>query len=210
MSGAVGRRTRRGLLAVVSSLAVAAVTTGCGRAPERPDAYGPAGRDATRVEVTYAIDPSDERELASFGENVFVGRVLGRARTVSAATSAPQTPVSLTVFDVAVKRNIKGRLKGVVRVAQYGRDTYTGAAKRARGGGAAVGERWQGDPLLRAGEEVLFVTRRNARSGWHTIVAQPYADRRLRTPAERSRLMRVFTDAAKTPRAKDRSRPASP
>ena len=62
-------------------------------------------------------------------------------------------------------------------------------------------ELWDNDPILKPGEVALFGTRRDADHGWHTIVAQPFADRRIRSRAEGDRVVREFKPAHETSRA---------
>lgn len=72
------------------------------------------------------------------------------------------------------------------------------------GGKRATGrevELFEGDPLLRPGELVLLATRRDAARDWHTIVAQPFADRRIPSQTDRERLVLEFERARKAKRS---------
>ena len=45
--------------------------------------------DVVNVEVDYAIEPTDERQLVGSATNVFVGRVIGRVGAEGAPLSGP-------------------------------------------------------------------------------------------------------------------------
>jgi hypothetical protein len=65
--------------------------------------------DVVNVEVDYAIEPTDERQLVGSATNVFVGRVIGRVGAEGAPLSGPgDRVVPRTQFSVVVLENIKG------------------------------------------------------------------------------------------------------
>ena len=74
-------------------------------------AEGPTGTDGdvVNVEVDYAFEPPDERQLVGFATNVFVGRVIGKVGAEGAPLPGPADRVMpRTQFSVVVLRNIKG------------------------------------------------------------------------------------------------------
>jgi hypothetical protein len=172
---------------------------GCGsdRAHDRRDA---SAKGSTHTEVAYAFDAADKRELVAFSNNVFVGRVLRRTAAVRMRTSASSVEVPQTRFAVHVVKNIKGRLRGTVTVAQYGGPIEAVVVRDGRRRVERDVDVWEGDPLLKPGEQVLLATRRDPARGTHTIVAQPFADRRIRDQSQGDRLVREFTEARRARR----------
>jgi hypothetical protein len=70
---------------------------------------GTGGGDVVDLEVDYAFEPTDERELVGFATNVFVGRVVGKVGAEGAPVSGPRDDViPRTQLSVAVLNNIKG------------------------------------------------------------------------------------------------------
>jgi hypothetical protein len=150
-------------------------------------AEGPTGTnggdDVVNVEVDYAFEPTDERQLVGFATNVFVGRVIGKVGAEGAPLSGPGDHVMpRTQFSVVVLRNIKGELDGKVRVSQSG------------GYDKSVGRevRIQGDPLLKPGQELLFVTHYDHEEGWYTIAAQPFGTVAVEDELQRADLVERF------------------
>jgi hypothetical protein len=152
-------------------------------------AEGPAGTgsgDVVNVEVDYAFEPTDERQLVGFATNVFVGRVTGKVGAEGAPLSGPGEPVMpRTQFSVAVLENIKGDLGGKVTVSQSG------------GYDKSVGRevRIEGDPLLKPGQELLLVTSYNREEGWYTIAAQPFGTVPIEDERQRTDLVERFEEA---------------
>ena len=62
----------------------------------------------------YAFDPEDDRALAAYATDIFVGRVLGQVGAVGAPTSAPGQELPQTQYTVEVLETIKGAAAGVV------------------------------------------------------------------------------------------------
>jgi len=141
---------------------------------------------AGTLEVAYAFEPTDEKQLVGFATNVFVGRVVEKVGAEGAPLSGPGGEVvPRTQFSVAVLKNIKGDLGGKVVVSQTG--GYDGA------GGEEV--RVEGDPLLKPGQQRLFVTSYDEQEGWYTIVAQPFGDVRIEDERQRTDLVEKFEQA---------------
>ena len=151
-------------------------------------AEGPTGTDGdvVNVVVDYAIEPTDERQLVGSATNVFVGRVIGKVGAEGAPLSGPGDRVMpRTQFSVAVLENIKGDLGGKVTVIQTG--GYDKAVDRA--------VRIEGDPLLKPGQELLFVTSYNPEEGWYTIAAQPFGTVPIEDQQQRTDLVERFEQA---------------
>jgi hypothetical protein len=151
-------------------------------------AEGPTGTDGdvVNVEVDYAIEPTDERQLVGSATNVFVGRVIGKVEAEGAPLSGPGDRVMpRTQFSVVVLENIKGDLGGKVTVSQTG------------GYDKSVGRevRIEGDPLLKPGQELLFVTNYNREEGWYTIAAQPFGTVPIEDERQRTDLVERFEQA---------------
>jgi hypothetical protein len=138
------------------------------------------------VDASYAFDVSDPRELALFADNIFIGRVDTEIGTFNDGR------MPNTHYRVEVLENVKGRLKGRVRVNQDGgfnEDENTVILM-------------QGDQLLKAGDTYLLVTkgalRRNGNGKpkvlWHTLVPV-YGDVPIANEAERVEIVEKFQRA---------------
>lgn len=192
------RGWRAGVFASFAAVILLWAGLGCGAdtvpTPEAPVETG-------GMEASHSFNAADKRQLVAFADNVFVGRVIKRTGSVTSPTSSPDTRVPETQSGVEVMKSIKGELEGTVTVSQFGGPVDV-VVERA---GRRVTERevdlFQSDPLLKPGEVVVLATRRNPSRDWHTIVAQPFANRRARNRAERDRLVREFTQARKAQRA---------
>ena len=68
----------------------------------------------------YALDPRDDRALAAYATDIFIGRVLGQTGTTGAPTSAPGQELPQSQFAVEVLQPVKGQAEGVVTVNQVG------------------------------------------------------------------------------------------
>jgi hypothetical protein len=151
---------------------------------------GPTGmaneNDRTTGDVIYPFDPRDDRLLAGFATDILVGRVTAVAGTIGAPTSAPGQTVPQTQFVVRVLHLVKGTASGTVTVNQVGGvDDLTNRLFLL-----------EGDPLLTTGTTALFVTTFVPDLGWHQIVAPSYADIRIGSPQQRTRLVERFARAA--------------
>src|SRR3954464_6670023 len=112
----------------------------------------------------YELDPPDDRALAAYATDIFVGRVLDQSSAVGAPPSAPGQELPQSPFAVEVSHVVKGRAGGVVTVNQVG-----GLDKQA-------GEPMllEGDALLRSGASELFLVVSVPERGWYQIVAAGY------------------------------------
>ena len=94
----------------------------------------------SRMQVIAVADFSDDRRLAGFAQDLFVGRVSGEGRTDDTE------PVIQTDFPVEVLDSIKGPARGTVVVAQQG--GYLPASNELRV--------MENDQLLEPGRTYLF------------------------------------------------------
>lgn len=178
-----GRITRILLLLTVAAagLVVYSVLT--------KEPYGTDGADSgdvINVEVNYAFEPTDERQLVGFATNVFVGRVVEKVGTEGAPLSGPgDRAMPRTQFSVAVLNNIKGDLGGQVTVSQTGGyDRVTDRQVRV-----------EGDPFLTPEREYLLITSYDREEGWYTIAAQPFGTVRIEGGRHRAGLVKKFEQA---------------
>ncbi|MBT2691317.1 hypothetical protein J7I93_24585 [Bacillus sp. ISL-47] len=104
------------------------------------------------INIDYVIDTSNPKAVLGFSDNVFLGKVIKQVGTKSLSTY-PETQ-----FEVKVIDNIKGELKGIVKVNQAGGDE---------------GENlflMENDKLLIEGYTYLFATRYLKEENWHTVI----------------------------------------
>lgn len=157
------------------------------KAPAEPTEGLAEGERTPRCEgmaiVDHAFDVTDDRMLVGFADNVFVGRVAEKVGAEGSASSG----IPYTLFSVEVLENVKGNLDGAITVAQEG--GYDPAA------GCVM--LMDGDPLLKPGQEVLFVTRYDGRNRRHQITTSGYGDLRVGSRAQRDALVRRFERAEK-------------
>ncbi len=154
-------------------------------AREAPET-GAGGGEVVNLEVNYAFEPTDEKQLVGFATHVFVGRVIGQVGAEGAALSGGgDDVVPRTQFSVEVLKGIKGDLGGEVTVSQTG--GYDGPEGR--------GVRVEDDTMMKPGQQRLFVTSYDEQEGWYTIVAQPYGDIRIESESQRANLVAAFERA---------------
>ena len=219
------------IVAAVVAFGLAALLGGCARSPtaDRSPEGGASGGSAERgheegneatrpvydggpcgpvdamgmITADYAFDPSDDRNLVGFADNVFLGRVVEVEDIVSTSdTSAPPEDPRST-FAVEVSENVKGNLEGTVRVAQDGGCVEYRADGDYPEQGIREGERVRaltlvdGDSLLERGEEYLLLTRYDERHRWHQIAISPSGNIRIENEKHREALVRRFERAEK-------------
>ena len=134
--------------------------------------------------VEHGFSGSDDSDLVSFADNVFVGRVEKRVGSTRAESYGQ---MGRTRFSVEVLGNAKGRLGGIVTVSQQG------AYDPERGCATLM----EDDPLLQPGQEIMFFTRRDEGRGWHQIFSAGYGDVRIEDEQHREELVRRFERAQK-------------
>ena len=142
----------------------------------------------TNVVIThpaYAYDFSDERILVGAAEYVFLGEVVEQVGDKGVPTSAPDIEIPQTQFLVKVITEIKGKLPPEVVVSQSsGVDKSTGDLILI-----------DGDPVLKAGETVLFAVNTEPDFDWYTIVAGPFGATRAKDALAAEALVARFTAA---------------
>jgi hypothetical protein len=153
-----------------------------GRAPE---ATGAAGIG----HPVYALDPGDDRALAAYATDIFIGRVREQTGAAGAPTSAPGQELPQSQFAVEVLHLLKGQAGGVVTVNQIG-----GLDRQAR-----QLMLLEGDALLRPGTSELFLAVSVPQRGWYQIVAAGHGHLPADDSARRQRLIDRFTQATAEP-----------
>jgi hypothetical protein len=161
----------------------------------QPSASGHDHQGPAVIETLHAFDVADEKQIVGFADNVFVGRVEEKVGNkpmkgvVRADANSPEGPPAFmpeTQFSVEVLDNIKGSLQGTVTVSQVGGDVdFQDAPVKI-----------ENDPIMRAGETVLFATRYDEKAGHHQVVSPKFGDVRIEGAAERARVVETF-EAAK-------------
>ena len=100
-------------------------------------------------------DLSDDRKLAGFVQNIFIGRVLEKSGQTE-EYGWPETQFKVRVLDV-----LKGTVEGEIIVNQQGGIWEEDGSKYRR----------EGDPnLIEPGEFYLFATRYYDVEDWHTVM----------------------------------------
>ena len=158
------------LIATLAVIAGALQLRSTGDAIEQPPKI-------SRMQVVAVADFSDDRRLAGFAQDLFVGRVFGEGRTDDTE------PVIQTDFPVEVLDSVKGPARGSVVVAQQG--GYLPASNELR--------LMENDQLLEPGRTYLFATRTDA-AGRHLLVPE-FGDLLVRNAAHRDELRQRFTEA---------------
>jgi hypothetical protein len=137
----------------------------------------------------YALDPRDDRALAAYATDIFIGRVRGQTGAAGAPTSAPGQELPQSQFAVEVLQLVKGRAAGVVTVNQVG-----GLDEQTR-----QFMLLEGDALLRPGASELFLVVSVPERGWYQIVAAGHGHLPADDPAQRKTLIDRFTQATDEP-----------
>jgi hypothetical protein len=167
--------------AALALLAAGAVTAGAFQlAPVRNADGGQAPR-IIRIESTQVADFSDDRRLAGFAEDVFLGQVAGAGSTID------KPPLVETDFPVRVLETIKGSARGTVTVTQQG--GYLPGNNEL--------QLIDGDPPLQPGRTYLFATRSDP-AGRHYLVPR-FGDVPVQDAAHRTELRERFTEAGRSP-----------
>jgi hypothetical protein len=133
----------------------------------------------------YELDPTDDRALAAYATDIFIGRVLDQTGAVGAPTSAPGQELPQSQFAVEVLHLLKGQAAGVVTVNQVG-----GLDMQAE-----EIMLLEGDLLLRPGAIELFLVVSVPERGWYQIVAGGYGHVPTDDPARRETLIDRFAQA---------------
>src|SRR5215207_9658006 len=137
----------------------------------------------------YAFDPGDDRALAAYATDIFIGRVSGQTGAAGAPTSAPGQELPQSQFAVEVLHLLKGQAAGVVTVNQVG-----GPDPQAH-----QIMLLEGDALLRPGARELFLVVSVPERGWYQIIAGGHGHVAADDPAQRQTLIDRFTQATDEP-----------
>src|SRR5215207_5868098 len=137
----------------------------------------------------YELDPTDDRALAAYATDIFIGRVLDQTGAVGAPTSAPGQELPQSQFAVEVLHLLKGRAAGVVTVNQVG-----GLDQQAH-----QIMLLEGDALLRPEVSELFLVVSVPERGWYQIVAAGHGHLSADDPAQRKSLIDRFAQASDKP-----------
>jgi hypothetical protein len=133
----------------------------------------------------YELDATDDRALADYATDIFIGRVLDQTGAAGAPTSAPDQELPQSQFAVEVLQLLKGRAAGVVTVNQVG-----GLDQQAH-----QIMLLEGDALLRPGASELFLVVSVPERGWYQIVAAGYGHLPADDPTQRETLIDRFAQA---------------
>ena len=148
-------------------------------------AAGAGARESGIGHPIYVIDPRDDRAMAAYATDIFIGRVLSRTGDAGAPTSAPGQEVPQSQFAVEVLHAVKGAAEGVVTVNQVG--GLDAQARRTM--------LLEGDALLRPGRSELFLVVYVPEMEWYQIVAAGHGHLPADVVAEREALIDRFTQA---------------
>jgi hypothetical protein len=133
----------------------------------------------------YDLDPRDDRAMAAYATDIFIGRILSQTGNAGAPTSAPGQEVPQSQFAVEVLQVLKGEAGGVVTVNQVG--GLDAQAKRMM--------LFEGDALLRPGASELFLVVQVPEMGWYQIVAAGYGHLPADDSGQRTMLVDRFAHA---------------
>ena len=144
-----------------------------------------AADDAVVAQPMYSLDPNDDREMAAYATDIFVGRVLATSGAVGAPTTAPGADLPQTQYAVEVVQTSKGDAAGVVTVNQVGGiDAQSGQVFLLAG-----------DAPVQPGASELFLTVDVPERGWHQIVAGGFGHLAADDPAQLAALVARFDNA---------------
>jgi hypothetical protein len=145
--------------------------------------------DAGMGHPIFALDPRDDRSLAAYATDIYIGRVLDQTGAVGAPTSAPGQELPQSQFAVEVLHVLKGQARGVVTVNQVGGlDPQAGQTMLL-----------EGDALLRPGASELFLVVFVPERRWYQIVAAGHGHVPADDPDQRETLIDRFTQATNEP-----------
>jgi hypothetical protein len=145
--------------------------------------------DAEIGHPIYELDPTDDRALAAYATDIFIGRVRHQTGAVGAPTSAPGQELPQSQFAVEVLHLVKGQAAGMVTINQVG--GFDQQAHQIM--------LLEGDALLRPGASELFLAVSVPERGWYQIVAAGHGHLAADDPAQRKTLIDRFTQATDEP-----------
>jgi hypothetical protein len=145
--------------------------------------------DAVIGHPIYELDATDDRALADYATDIFIGRVLDQTGAAGARTSAPGQELPQSQFAVEVLQLLKGQAAGVVTVNQVG-----GLDQQAH-----QIMLLEGDALLHPGASELFLVVSVPERGWYQIVAAGHGHLSADDPAQWKTLIDRFAQASDKP-----------
>ena len=155
-------------------------------ADQQPSQIEPPDMGSSNMEVRYAFDATDPRELVGFATNVFVGQVGEETNSQGTPLSGPgERVMPRTQFSIEVLKNVKGDAEGKVTVSQ------TGGYDEEEGREVRV----EGNSLLEPGKKYMFVTSYNPEEEWYVVVAQPFGNVLVEGEARRRDVEERFEQA---------------
>ena len=149
-------------------------------------------REDVIVDPLWAIDRSDDRQLAGAAHNIFFGQV---AEEVG---SEEYQGTLETQFRVRVLEVLKGDLSGEITVNQQGGTYPDGAIYQI-----------VGDKFLEPGYSYFFATRLSSSKGWHTVIPE-FGDVKLDVAANASKAAALASSTAGTYRSRFTTAVADP
>ena len=176
-------------LAAALSFAVAGVIVAQWHGQRAASVDAPSAAVQSRVgHPIYDLDPRDDRAMAAYATDIFIGRVLSQTGDAGAPTSAPGQELPQSQFGVEVLQMVKGEAAGVVTINQVG------------GLDAEAGQTMllDGDVLLLQGQIELFLVVRVPEREWYQIVAASHGHLPADDPIARVALIDRFTEALLT------------
>jgi hypothetical protein len=129
--------------------------------------------------------PTNDKQRADRATDIFVGRVLSRARDVTILEPRPPfpptdpQPVESTIYAVEVLETLKGSASEVVIVRQRNEFNHMTSPQN------------DGDPELMAGEEAVFVCYWESKE-WCTLIEGRYGHTRINSDSERAETVDRF------------------
>lgn len=138
------------------------------------------------VNAIWPFDFSDERVLMGVSSHAFLGRVIEQVGTEGIPIDNVDEEIPQTQFAVEVLEVVKGGLPNTVTVNQSsGINKTTGNLELV-----------EGDPLLKPGEIVFFVTWYDPETGFYDIGGASHGAVRVENAAEQTTVIARFTEAA--------------
>jgi hypothetical protein len=148
-----------------------------------------ATADLETGDPIFEIDPRDDRALAAYATDIFIGKVLRQTGAVGAPTSAPGQEIPQSQFAVDVLHAIKGKAEGVVTINQVGGlDRDAGQIMLLAG-----------DTLLRPGASEVFLLVFVPERKWYQIVAGGHGHLPVGDEARRAALIERFAQTSAPP-----------
>lgn len=124
---------------LVSTLIAAAVLGAGGAYAITANDRGQSAAGAEPIHMSYAFDPTDKAKMIDFAEEAFMGRVVGKVKTIEDDAS--------TLWTVEVIDTVKGAKTGKVQVKQQAYVDSDGLLHES-----------EDQPILQTGKEYLLLT----------------------------------------------------